>query len=131
MQRGSDKHGFVKDDAMSAEVRGMTHAGHDVRAEDWRSPEPFLEDQAAADSALTGGTPEGMSRSDLDDRAQLAALLGKEIWPAEAWTIKQRIRESNAPDRLRDLVASLPQGEYGGASEVWTALTGEREGHRF
>jgi hypothetical protein len=135
MERGSNKHGFRADDALSAEVRGMTQAGHDVRAEEWRSPEPFGEDQAAPDPApdgtVEGGTPEGMTRSDLDDRAELASLLGKEIWPADAGVIKERIREGNGPDRLRDMVASLPQGTYQNVADVWAALTGEREDSRF
>jgi hypothetical protein len=135
MQRGSDKHGFRLDDAMSGEVRGMTSAGHDVRAEEWRSPEPFADDQPvltpAPDGTLEGGTPEGMSRSDLDDRAELASLLGKEIWPADALVIKERIREGNGPDRIRDLVTALPQGTYENVAEVWAALTGERETQRF
>jgi hypothetical protein len=135
MQRGSDKHGARADDALSAEVRGMTHAGHDVRGEEWRSPEPFAEDQPmpspAPDGTVSGGTPEGMTRSDLDDRAELANLLGKEIWPAPAPVIKERVRESNGPDRLRELVSSLPQGTYENVAEVWAALTGERESHRF
>jgi hypothetical protein len=135
MQRGSDKHGARQDDALSAEVRGMTQAGHDVRAEEWRSPEPVGDDQPmpepAPDGTVTGGTPEGMTRSDLDDRAELATLLGKEIWPADASVIKERIREGNGPDRVRDLVASLPQGTYENTADVWAALTGEREEQRF
>lgn len=135
MQRGSDKHGFRQDDALSAEVRGLTQAGHDVRAEEWRSPEPVGEDQSvpdpAPDGTIAGGTPEGMTRSDLDDRAELATLLGKEIWPADVSVIKERIREGNGPDRLRDLVAGLPQGTYENTAEVWAALTGEREEQRF
>jgi hypothetical protein len=135
MQRGSDKHGARMDDAMSGEVRGMTQAGHDVRAEEWRSPEPFGEDQPvltpSPDGTVAGGTPEGMTRSDLDDRAELAALLGKEIWPADAEVIKERIREGNGPERLRQLVTTLPQGRYENTAEVWAALTGEREEQRF
>jgi hypothetical protein len=135
MQRGSDKHGFRQDDALSAEVRGMTQAGHDVRAEEWRSPEPFAEDQPAPtpapDGTVSGGTPEGMTRSDLDDRAELASLLGKEIWPADAAVIKERIREGNGPDRLRDMITGLPQGRYENMAELWEALTGEREEQRF
>ena len=135
MQRGSDKHGPRTDDALSHEVRGLTSAGHDVRAEEWRSPEPFGEDQhqppPAPDGTLAGGTPQGMTRSDLDDRAELANLLGKEIWPARAGEIKERIREGNGPERLRDLVSSLPEGVYENVGEVWAALTGERETQRF
>ena len=82
------------------------------------------------ESTLTG-TTQGMTRSDLDDRAELATLLGKQIWPARAGVIKERIRESNAQERLRELVSSLPQGTYENVGEVWAALTGKRETQRF
>lgn len=83
------------------------------------------------DGTLTGGMPEGITRSDLDDRAELANLLGRQIRPAPAAVIKERVRESNGPDRLRELVTALPQGTYGNVGEVWAALTGGREAQRF
>lgn len=132
MERGSDKHGFAKDDAMAAEVRGLTHAGHDTRAGEWHSPEPAGEDQPSVDGVPRGGAPDGMTAADLEDRAELASFLGKEIWPADSAVVKERVRGSNAPDRIIDLVEQLPDGRvYAGASDVWAELTGEREDHRF
>lgn len=136
MQRGSDKHGPRVDDAMSEDVRGLTQSGHDVRAEEWRSAEPAGEDQPDVDRVpgadSRAGTPDGMTPEDLERRAELAAALGKEIWPADAATIQQRVEESNAPDRVRELVSRLPkQRVYQGASEVWAAATGEPSEERF
>jgi hypothetical protein len=131
MQRGSDKHGPAKDDAMSTEVRGLTRGGHDPRAEEWRSPEPPGDDQPLAGTPR-GGAPEGMTPADLDARAELASLLGKEIWPADTATVQRRVRDRSGPDRIIDLVDRLPEDRvYQGASEVWAVLTGEREDHRF
>jgi hypothetical protein len=136
MQRGSDKHGPRVDDAMSEDARGITQAGHDSRAEEWRSAEPAGEDQPPVDAVPAGstraGTPEGMTSDDLDARAELAAALGKEIWPADADVIAQKVEESDAPDRVRELVARLPrQRVYQGASDVWAAVTGEPPEQRF
>jgi hypothetical protein len=136
MQRGSDKHGARVDDAMSNDVRGLTQAGHDPRAEEWRSAEPAGEDQPDVDrvpgSDSRAGAPDGMTPDDLDRRAELAAALGKEIWPADADEIQRKVQESNAPDRVRELVARLPrQRVYQGASEVWAVVTGEPPEERF
>jgi hypothetical protein len=135
MQRGSDKHGPWQDDALSKEVEGLTRSGHDTYAEEWRSSEPSGEDQPevrAMPDGARGGAPEGMTPQDLDDRAALAALLGKEIWPAEAETVQQRVRDSLGPDKLRDLVARLRKGKiYASLAEVWTEVTNEPAERRF
>ena len=137
MERGSDKHGARMDDALSSEVRGITQAGHDPRAEEWRSAEPAGDDQPDVDRVPGGtdtraGAPEGMTPEDLQRRAELAAALGKEIWPADTETVQRIVEESNAPDHVRELVARLPQQQtYQGASEVWAAVTGDPPEQRF
>jgi hypothetical protein len=136
MERGSDKHGFRLDEAMEKETRGMMTSGHDPRGEEWRSAEPSGEDQPDVDLApnttLTGGTPEGMTSEDVEGRSELAALLGKEIWPAEGAQVKQRVRDENGPDRVINLVDRLPDGRvYDNVADVWVDLTGHKESHRF
>jgi hypothetical protein len=135
MERGSDKHGARQDDAMSKETLGLTRAGQDTHIEEWRQSEPSGEDQpevGIAQDGGRGGAPEGMTPKDLDDRAALAALLGQEIWPADAETVQRRVAESLGADRLRDMVARLQKGRvYQGASEVWAALTHEPPEKRF
>ena len=134
MQRG-DKHGFRVDDELSKETRGIVTGGHDPRVEEWKSPEPSGEDQPpverSADS-VPGSAPDGMTPADLERRAELAASLGKEIWPAEGSAVKARAAESQAPDRVIELVERLPDGRvYLNLAEVWEDLTGEREQQRF
>ena len=69
---------------------------------------------------------------DLDDRAALAAVLGKEIWPAFAETVQRRVAESLGPDRLRDLVARLKRNKaYASLGEVWADITDEPVERRF
>ena len=69
---------------------------------------------------------------DLDDRAALAAVLGKEIWPAFAETVQRRVAESLGPDRLRDLVARLKKNKaYASLGEVWSDITDEPAQRRF
>lgn len=135
MQRGSDKHGFRLDDAMERETRGLVQAGRDTRAEEWRSAEPAGEDQPDVDRApsttLAGGTPEGMSAEDLDARAELAAALGKEVWPAETVDLRAKAAEADAPDRVIDLLAATEERTWTNLAELWEHLTGEAERTRF
>jgi hypothetical protein len=90
-----------------------------------------LPDPTDADPT-TGGTPAGMSGSDVEGRADLAGYLGKEIWPADAETLQAKAREANAPDRVQGQLQSLPSDQrFANISEVWQALHGGVEQQRF
>lgn len=135
MQRG-DKHGFRVDDEMAKETRNIVTGGHDPRVEEWRSAEPSGEDQPtvglSGDTALHGGVPDGLTEADVEERAELATYLGKELWPAEGAAVKQLLAANNAPDRVIDLCSALPDGRvYVNLAEVWVDLTGHQETHRF
>lgn len=136
MERGSDKHGPRLDEAMDKETRGLVTAGHDTHSEEWASAEPPGEDQPevslAAGTALTGGVPDGMTPEDVEGRAELASLLGKEIWPADGATVKASLVEHEAPDRVIDLVGTLGDADvFDNVAAVWEQLTGAKEAHRF
>jgi hypothetical protein len=135
MERGSDKHGPRQDEALRKETEALTRSGQDSHVEEWRESEPAGEDQPEVrtmPAGMRGGAPEGMTPQDLDDRAALGALLGKEIWPAEAETVQRRVRESLGPDKLRDMVARLRKGKvYASLAEVWTEITNEPAERRF
>lgn len=136
MERGSDKHGPLRDEALKSETEGLERAGRPTRAEEWRSPEPAGEDQPDVDrnpdGTLVGGTPPGMSQGDVEGRAELASYLGKEIWPAVGQQLLDLAVERNAPDRVVQQLRRLPAGRvYATVSEVWEALGGGVETERF
>jgi hypothetical protein len=109
--QGSDKHGPALDDELSKEPVDV-------------------EDLPRVD--LDTGTPEGMTLRDLDDRAALAALLGKEFWPALGESVQRRVSESLGPDKLRDLVARLQKHKaYASLGEAWAEIAGEPLERRF
>ena len=113
MERGSAKHGVKLDDQMRKETRGLVQGHHDPRAEEWKSPEPSGEDQPIVDRTLAD-----------DQRAELAGLLGKEIWPATGATIRRRVREQHGPDRVIDLVNRVPEGRvFDNLADLWGSLT--------
>lgn len=132
MERGSDKHGRRLDEALAKETRGLVSGGHDNR-EEWNTPEPSGEDQPEVDAGrLVGGLPDGLTPEDLEGRSELAGLLGKEIWPAAADQIRERVVDQNGPGAIIDLVDRLPAGRvYANVAEVWQDLDGGIETHRF
>jgi hypothetical protein len=136
MERGSDKHSARMDDALEAEVRGMMTAGRETRGEDWNSAEPSGEDQPdvdlAPDGTLAGGVPDGMTETDVAERSEIASYLGKECWPGDLQALLERAAGMNAPEAVLNRLRELPQGqEFANMQQVWTALQGGVEAHRF
>lgn len=136
MERGSDKHSARMDDALEAEVRGMVTAGRETRGEDWKSPEPSGEDQPdvdlVPDGTLAGGVPDGMTEQDVELRSEIASYLGKECWPCDAEQLLFKAAETNAPERVLNKLRELPAGRpFENMQDVWTALHGGVEAHRF
>jgi hypothetical protein len=136
MERGSDKHGFLKDDALAKETEGLVRAGRSTHAEEWKDPEPPGEDQPevdlAPDTTLTGGVPPGMTPEDVQGRAELASYIGKEAYPAVRAQLVDLVIERHAPDRIVELVKNLPSDrEFHNVNEVWSAIGGHVETERF
>lgn len=136
MERGSSKHGARMDEALEHEVRGMMTAGRDTRAEEWNSPEPSGEDQPdvdlVPDGTLTGGVPDGMTEQDVAHRSELASYLGKECWPATGAELVAKATSMQAPDAVLDRLGGLPADQtFGTLQDVWVALHGGTEAHRF
>jgi hypothetical protein len=78
------------------------------------------------------GTPDGMTEADLEQRAELASFLGKEIWPASGADLQSRAREQHAPDSVVRRLAAAPADQtFANIQELWSALTGQQEAHRF
>jgi hypothetical protein len=136
MERGSDKHSARMDDALEAEVRGMMTAGRETRGQQWNSAEPSGEDQPDVDlvpgGTLAGGVPDGMTERDVEQRAEIASYLGKEVWPAGSEALLAKARELNAPDAVLDQLGRLPTSAvFDNVKDVWQALQGGTEAHRF
>ena len=132
IERGSDKHGARADDALAGEVEGAMRSGHSTHAQEWKDPEPSGEDQPDVDlnpnGTLTGGTAEGVDSGDIEGRSELATRLGKEVWPATADVLRDVAEENQAPDRILQQLASLPEGRtYENVQQVWEDLGGGRE----
>ncbi|MCW2547930.1 MAG: hypothetical protein JWN96_2390 [Mycobacterium sp.] len=140
MERGSDKHSPRVDDALAGETAGIVHGGHDSR-EEWRSAEPSGEDQPdvglGGETAISGGTPEGMTAQDIADRSELAGWLGRASFPAVREMLLAHVMDEGAPETIVEQVRALPAGrEFTNTGDVWRTLHkrdgGEHvETHRF
>jgi hypothetical protein len=136
MEQGADKHSARLDDEMKHQTEGMVRAGRATRAEEWRDPEPSGEDEPdvdrAPDGTLTGGTPDGMTATDVELRSELASYLDRSTFPAVRTQLVDDALGNNAPDRVMDELRRLPDGrEYVNVNDVWAALGGGTEEHRF
>jgi hypothetical protein len=103
------------DEAMKHEVEALMRGRRATRADEWRDPEPSADDEpevdVAPDTTLVGGTPPGMTPEDVALRAELASYLGKSVYPAGRDELLVVLAQRQAPDRLVQLVATLPADE--------------------
>lgn len=136
MERGSDKHSPRADDELAHEVQGMMKAGRSTHAEEWNDPEPSGEDQPDVDrdpaGTLQGAVPDGMTAGDVETRSSLAQALGRDVYPATGAELLARARENDAPDDVLRTLERLPRDHsFQNVQEIWTALGGNVEDHRF
>jgi hypothetical protein len=77
-------------------------------------------------------TPAGTDPGDIEHRAALAEVLGKEVWPADRDTLVAKAQEANAPDAVVGQLRRLPEGEqFENVQAVADALGLGTEQQRF
>ena len=78
------------------------------------------------------GTPAGTDPGDIERRAAIAEVLGKEVWPADRDTLVGKAQEGNAPDAVLGQLRRLPEGQqFQNVQEVASALGLGTEQQRF
>lgn len=136
MERGSDKHGPLTDEALKHETEPLVRTGHESHVEEWREAEPAGEDEPEADLApdttLVGGTAPGLTADDVEGRAELAGHLRGAEFPAVREQLIWLATENHAPDQIVERLKALPSGRaFENVAGVWVALGGGHEEHRF
>ena len=77
-------------------------------------------------------TPPGTDERDIERRAALSEVLGKEVWPADRDTLVAKAQEGNAPDAVLGQLRRLPEGrQFQNVQEVASALGLGTEQQRF
>jgi hypothetical protein len=78
------------------------------------------------------GTPTGTDPGDIERRAALAEVLGKEVWPADRDRLIAKAEEVTAPDAVIAQLRRLPAGEeFANVQDVAQALGLGTEQQRF
>ena len=78
------------------------------------------------------GTPAGTDPADIERRAALAEVLGKEVWPADRDTLVAKAQEADASDDVLAQLRRLPEGaEFTNVQDVAQALGLGTEQERF
>jgi hypothetical protein len=77
-------------------------------------------------------TPAGTDPADVERRAAIAEVLGKEVWPADRDALIAKAQESSAPDSVVSALHRLPSGRtFQNVQEVASELGLGTEQQRF
>lgn len=78
------------------------------------------------------GTPSGTDPADIERRAALAEVLGKEVWPADRDALLAKAEEADAPDTVLAQLRRLPDGrQFENVQDIAEALGLGTEQQRF
>lgn len=134
MERGSDKHSRLVDEALKHDTASIVQGeSGESRSEEWREQEgPADGEPTPAARIHSGGEIPGLGLSldDIEGRAELARFLEHRKFPARPDELAAHARERHAPDGVIDLLERAPDQVYENVSEVWAALGGRVEPHR-
>src|SRR2546430_16434820 len=118
MERGNSKHGPRLDDQMEREVEALVHGQPGGgRVEGWRDPEAPGEDQPETaefpepGTDRPGGTPEGISATQTEQRARFAGYLARPVFPADPPALRPPARAAHGPADALPLPHRRPAAE--------------------
>jgi Protein of unknown function (DUF2795) len=134
VERGSDKHSPMVDEALKHDTASIWHGGpNESRSEEFREQEGPAEGEPTPDARIRGGGEipgTGLSLDDLNGRAELARYLEHRRFPARPDELAAHARERHAPDAVLALLERAPDQVYETVAEVWVALGGRVENPR-
>jgi Protein of unknown function (DUF2795) len=133
MERRSDKHSVLLDEALKHNTASIRRGGREARVEEFREQEGPADGEPTPDTRLQGGGEipgAGLSLDDLDGRTDLARYLEHRKFPARPDELAAHARERHAPDGVVDQLRRAPDRIYETVSEVWEALGGRVEPRR-
>lgn len=130
MQPASSKHGPVSDEVLAKEARGTIQSNRGSRIEAWRDPEPSGEDEPLVDHSA--GTEDTANRRAVELRSEIAAALGRSVFPADRAELLAHAETENSTDQVRGLLRALPADQtFRNVEEVWEQLGEKPDARRF
>jgi hypothetical protein len=134
MERGSDKHSRLVDEALKHDTASLVQGEpSESRSEEWREQEGPADGEPTPDARIRGGAAipgVGLTPDDIEGRAELARFLEHRRFPAHPGELAAHARERHAPDAILDQLDRAPDRVYENVSELWAALGGRVEPHR-
>jgi hypothetical protein len=95
----TDRHGAALDDVLARDEQAFHTDGHTQQSDDYD------------ESIERGGTPDGMSRTDVEVRSEIARFLGTSAFPGDRERLVLVAAENHAPDEVVARLRSLPPEE--------------------
>jgi hypothetical protein len=134
VQRGSDKHSAMLDEALKHDTASLRRGGPtEARSEEFREQEGPADGEPTPDARIRGGgniPGAGLSLDDVNGRAELARYLEHRQFPARPDELAAHARARHAPDGVVALLERAPDQVYETVAEVWVALGGRVENPR-
>jgi hypothetical protein len=125
MERGSDKHSPLVDDALKDELRPLEQgAPVDPRAQEGRQQEAPDDWEPVPDARTAeAGAGSALGTDTEEERRELARALPPSIFPADRTALVEAARAANARAPVVDALEQLPDGRtFAGIAEVWETL---------
>jgi hypothetical protein len=131
VERGSDKHSPMLDEALKHETESLRRgAPTEARSAEFREQEGPADGEPTPDARIrsTEAIPgAGLSLDDLNGRTDLARYLEHRQFPARPDELAAHARDRYAPDSVVAQLQQAPDRLYETVSEVWAALGGRVE----
>jgi hypothetical protein len=133
MERGSDKHSSMLDEALKHDTASIVRGDRESRSDESREQEGPAEGEPTPDTRIQGDAEipgAGLSLDDIEGRSELARYLEHRQFPAHPEELAAHARERHAPDAVVEQLRRAPDRLYENVAEVWMALGGRTEHQR-
>ena len=131
MERGSDKHSAMVDDALKHDTQSLVRGEPtEARSEEFREQEGPGDGEPTPDARIRGGGEipgVGLSLDDINGRADLARYLEHSLFPARPDELAASAEERHAPDTVLEQLHRAPDRVYENVNELWAAIGGRVE----
>ena len=130
MERGSDKHAAMLDEALKHDTASLVRGSKESRSDEFREQEGPGEGEPTPDTRIGGGGEipgAGLSLDDIEGRSELARYLEHRQFPAHPEELAASAEERHAPDAVVEQLRQAPDRLYENVAEVWEALGGRNE----
>lgn len=130
MERGSDKHSPMVDDALKHETSSIVQGDRESRSEESREQEGPAEGEPTPDALINANSEipgAGVSVDDIEGRSEMARYLEHGRFPAHPEDLAAHAQERHAPEAVVAQLRQAPDRLYENMAQVWEAIGGRNE----